>query len=96
MRYGSLWERLVRGVRWSWIDPRYQSALPPDLDASVMTLDSRDRLHAKQGARRPGSSFIPRRPPPIELPGRHSAPGRRLARSPSISSGISGSPGWPG
>ncbi len=49
MSYGSLWERLVRGVRWSWIDPRYQSALPPDLDASVMTLDSRDRLHAKQG-----------------------------------------------
>jgi len=47
--YGSLWERLVRGVRWSWIDPRYQTALPPDLDASVMTLDSRDRLHAKQG-----------------------------------------------
>ncbi len=49
MKYGSLWERLVRGVHWSWIDPRYQSALPPDLDASVMTLDSRDRLHAKQG-----------------------------------------------
>ncbi len=49
MRYGSLWERLVRGVRWSWIDPRYQAALPPDLDSSVMTLDSRDRLHSKQG-----------------------------------------------
>ncbi len=49
MRYGSLWERLVRGVRWSWIDPRYQSALPPNLDDSIMTLDSRDRLHAKQG-----------------------------------------------
>ncbi len=49
MRYGSLWDRLVRGVRWSWTDPRYQSALPPDLDASVMALDSRDRLHAKQG-----------------------------------------------
>ena len=49
MSYGSLWDRLVRGVRWSWIDPRYQAALPPDLDASVMTLDSRDRLHAKQG-----------------------------------------------
>jgi heptose I phosphotransferase len=47
--YGSLWERLVRGVRWSWIDPRYLSALPPDLDDSVMTLDTRDRLHAKQG-----------------------------------------------
>jgi heptose I phosphotransferase len=47
--YGSLWERLVRGVRWSWIDPRYQAALPPDLDGSVMTLESRDRLHTKQG-----------------------------------------------
>ena len=35
MSYGSLWERLVRGVRWSWIDPRYRAALPPDLDASV-------------------------------------------------------------
>ena len=45
MSYGSLWERLVRGVRWSWVDPRYQAALPPDLDASVMTLESRDRLH---------------------------------------------------
>ena len=49
MSYGSLWERLVHGVRWSWVDPRYQAALPPDLDASVMTLESRDRLHAKQG-----------------------------------------------
>ncbi|WP_165228026.1 lipopolysaccharide kinase InaA family protein [Aquisphaera insulae] len=49
MNYGSLWERLVRGVRWSWIDPRYRSALPADLDASVMSLESLDRLHAKQG-----------------------------------------------
>lgn len=49
MSYGSLWERLVRGVRWSWVDPRYRSSLPPDLDASVMAIDSRDRLHAKQG-----------------------------------------------
>jgi heptose I phosphotransferase len=47
--YGSVWDRLVRGVRWSWVDPRYQPALPADLDAAVMTLDSRDRLHAKQG-----------------------------------------------
>jgi heptose I phosphotransferase len=47
--YGSLWERLVRGVRWSWIDPRYRPALPPDLDASVMTLEAVDRLHVKQG-----------------------------------------------
>ena len=49
LSYGSLWDRLVRGVRWSWVDPRYRAALPPDLDASVMTLESRDRLHAKQG-----------------------------------------------
>jgi heptose I phosphotransferase len=47
--YGSLWDRLVRGVRWSWVDPRYGPALPADLDAAVMTLESRDRLHAKQG-----------------------------------------------
>jgi hypothetical protein len=47
--YGSLWDRLVRGVRWSWVDPRYEPALPPDLDSAVMTLESRDRLHAKQG-----------------------------------------------
>ena len=49
MNYGSFWERLVRGVRWSWIDPRYRAALPPDLDASVMTLEAVDRLHTKQG-----------------------------------------------
>ena len=49
MSYGSLWERLVRGVRWSWVDPRYQGSLPPNLDTAVMAIDSRDRLHAKQG-----------------------------------------------
>jgi heptose I phosphotransferase len=49
MNHGSLWERLVRGVRWSWVDERYRRALPPDFDATVMTLESRDRLHAKQG-----------------------------------------------
>jgi heptose I phosphotransferase len=49
LSFGSLWDRLVRGVRWSWVDPRYQPALPPDLDAAVMTLESRDRFHAKQG-----------------------------------------------
>jgi heptose I phosphotransferase len=49
MNLGSLWERLVRGVRWSWIDERYRSALPADFDATVMSLESRDRLHAKQG-----------------------------------------------
>jgi heptose I phosphotransferase len=39
----------VRGSRWIWIDERYRTALPPDLDARVMTLDSQDRYHAKQG-----------------------------------------------
>jgi heptose I phosphotransferase len=47
--YGSFWERMVRGVRWSWVDPRFGAALPSDLDRSVMSLESRDRLHAKQG-----------------------------------------------
>ena len=49
MSHGSLWDRLIRGVRWSWIDERYRSALPLDFDAKVMSLESRDRLHAKQG-----------------------------------------------
>jgi Lipopolysaccharide kinase (Kdo/WaaP) family len=49
MTHGSLWERLVRGVRWSWVDDRYRSTLPTDFDAVVMTIESRDRLHAKQG-----------------------------------------------
>jgi heptose I phosphotransferase len=49
LNYGSFWQRLVRGVGWSWVDPGFQPVLPPDLDASVMTLDSQDRLHAKQG-----------------------------------------------
>jgi heptose I phosphotransferase len=49
MTHGSLWERLVRGSRWSWLDERYRGTLPPDLDDRVMTLESRDRFHAKQG-----------------------------------------------
>src|SRR5262245_51868876 len=49
LKYGSLWERLVRGVRWSWVDPRYAAVLPKNLDAAVMAIESRDRLHAKQG-----------------------------------------------
>lgn len=49
MRHGSLWDRLIRGVRWSWVDDRYRFALPLDFDAKVMSMDSRDRLHAKQG-----------------------------------------------
>ena len=37
------------GSRWTWIDDRFRAALPADLEARVMTLESRDRYHAKQG-----------------------------------------------
>ena len=47
--HGTFWERLVRGTRWTWLDDRYRAALPADLGESVMDLDARDRLHAKQG-----------------------------------------------
>jgi heptose I phosphotransferase len=47
--HGTLWTRLVRGTRWSWRAERHTEALPADLDATVMTLESADRLHAKQG-----------------------------------------------
>jgi heptose I phosphotransferase len=47
--YGSLWQRLARGVSWSWIDDSYRARLPVDFPSSVMTLESRDRYHAKQG-----------------------------------------------
>jgi heptose I phosphotransferase len=47
--HGPFWQRLVRGSRWTWLADRYRAALPADLDATIMGLDSRDRLHAKQG-----------------------------------------------
>ncbi len=47
--HGNLMTRLVRGTRWSWRAERHRSALPADLDATVMTLESADRHHAKQG-----------------------------------------------
>ncbi len=43
------WNRLVRGTRWTWLHEQYRAALPADLAETVMTLESRDRLHAKQG-----------------------------------------------
>lgn len=46
---GSLLRRLTRGTRWTWISDDYRAALPPDLDATVMAIESADRLHAKQG-----------------------------------------------
>ncbi len=49
MNYGTLWQRWERGVRWTWIDRRYRDALPTDLESVVMTLETPDRLHVKQG-----------------------------------------------
>jgi len=47
--YGSLWERWARGVNWTWINEHYRARLPDDFDVTVMSLESRDRFHAKQG-----------------------------------------------
>ena len=49
MSYGSLWKRWVHGVNWTWINENYRAFLPDDLAATVMSLESRDRFHAKQG-----------------------------------------------
>jgi heptose I phosphotransferase len=56
----------VRGVRWSWVNPRYLAALPPDLDASIMTLESRDRFHSKQGRTTARVVFHPRPSGPLQ------------------------------
>lgn len=47
--HGGFWQRLVRGSRWTWLDERFRSALPVDLDETVMAIESSDRFHAKQG-----------------------------------------------
>ncbi len=49
MTYGSLVDRLTRGVRWVWQSDEYRAALPEDLDQRVMSLEATDRHHAKQG-----------------------------------------------
>jgi heptose I phosphotransferase len=36
-------------VNWTWINEHYRACLPEDFDVTVMTLESRDRFHAKQG-----------------------------------------------
>jgi heptose I phosphotransferase len=47
--YGTFWERISLGVRWTWTSDSYHASLPPDLASSIMSLESKDRLHAKQG-----------------------------------------------
>ena len=48
-RHAGFWRRLTRGSSWSWFNPRFQGSLPPGIEGSVMEIESRDRLHAKQG-----------------------------------------------
>lgn len=47
--HGTFWQRLVGQTRWTWLHERYRAILPADLADRVMTIDSQDRLHAKQG-----------------------------------------------
>lgn len=49
MSHSTLWRRLVRGTGWTWFAERHRGAFPADLESRVMDLESRDRLHAKQG-----------------------------------------------
>ncbi len=49
MNYGSMRERWLRGVRWTWVNEQYLDRLPEGFDASIMSLQSADRHHAKQG-----------------------------------------------
>ena len=48
-RHGTLITRLIRGTSWSWRADPHVSVLPADLDSTVMTLETSDRHHAKQG-----------------------------------------------
>jgi heptose I phosphotransferase len=47
--YGSLKTRWLHGVSWTWINESYRAQLPADLASTVMSLQTRDRFHAKQG-----------------------------------------------
>ena len=47
--HGTFWQRLVKGTRWIWRHQDYEKSLPVNLDETVMSLQTRDRFHAKQG-----------------------------------------------
>ena len=49
MNYGSFWERWARGVSWTWVNEQYRGRLPESFDATIMTLQTGDRHHVKQG-----------------------------------------------
>ena len=82
----TLWQRWIRGVSWTWVNERYRGRLPEGFEATIMSLRTDDRLHAKQGRSTARVVFHPAR----------REPRRRRIRSRSISSGTIGSPGRPG
>ncbi|WP_422926541.1 lipopolysaccharide kinase InaA family protein [Singulisphaera sp. PoT] len=49
MTHGSFWARLLKGTSWIWMADRHREALPEGLREQVMSIESRDRYHAKQG-----------------------------------------------
>jgi len=51
MTHGSLWDRLVKGTSWTWFSDRHRASFPAELceNERVMSLETRDRFHAKQG-----------------------------------------------
>lgn len=49
MSRGTFLQRLTRGARWAWLAERHTQTLPSDLAETVMSIDSADRYHAKQG-----------------------------------------------
>ncbi len=49
MSYGSLKTRWLHGVSWTWVNESYRAQLPADLASTVMSLQTRDRFHSKQG-----------------------------------------------
>jgi heptose I phosphotransferase len=47
--YGSLKTRWRHGVAWTWINENYRALLPEKFVTKVMSLESQDRFHKKQG-----------------------------------------------
>jgi heptose I phosphotransferase len=47
--YGSIMKRWIHGIDWAWVNEKYRGFLPENPAATVMSLDSSDRFHAKQG-----------------------------------------------
>ena len=66
MTYGTLWQRWFRGVSWTWVNEQYRARVPDDVADRAMTLESRDRFHAKQG-RSTARVVLVRTDPPLAV-----------------------------